>query len=121
MQETIEVIKIKGEEYFLIPKKHYNKDLINSANDKEEVCKVIDALSIGEYEAAKAIFENVKDTNSIINLSKIANKNNMTKTLVNGTLKKLKIAGVIDTAQRGPQGTDLTIKNKELLKMLKED
>lgn len=121
MNETIEVIKIKGEEYFLIPKEHYDKDLINKVNDREKVTKVIDALSIGEYEAAKAIFQNVQTTNSIINLSKIADKNKITKTLVNGTLKKLKIAGVIDTAARGPQGTDLTIKNQELLKILKED
>lgn len=117
----INVVNIKGEDYYLIPKNMYLKSKFRENTELSEAYKAMDALTKCENETAKIIFNDVKDINFIINACKVSKKENITLTLVSGTLRKLKAHGIIDTASRGPIGTDVTILNKEFIKILLEN
>lgn len=104
--------------------------ILNSKSEKMEkkirnkmvVQQAIGALSYSELEAAVRVFKELDTDEGLIVTSKIADKLNITRSVIVNALRKLKSAGVIETHSLGMKGTYLRVLNPYLIgKLEKED
>lgn len=90
--------------------------------NKAAVQQAIGALSYSELEAAVRVFKELEANEGLIVTSKVADKLNITRSVIVNALRKLKSAGVIETHSLGMKGTYLRVLNPYLLgKLEKED
>lgn len=76
----------------------------------------VDTLSFSEQQAIKHIFEELKGARSgILIASKIADKAQITRSVIVNALRKLESAGVIDSQSLGMKGTRITVINEKLV------
>lgn len=76
----------------------------------------VDTLSFSEQQAIMHIFEEMKGAKSgILIASKIADKAQITRSVIVNALRKLESAGVIDSQSLGMKGTRITILNERLV------
>ena len=70
-------------------------------------------LSYSEHEAVKKIFMELEDDEGILIASKIADKSNITRSVIVNALRKLESAGVIESRSLGMKGTHIRITNEK--------
>ena len=103
--------------------------ILNSKSEKIEkkirnkmtVQQAIGALSYSELEAAVRVFNELDADEGLIVTSKIADKLNITRSVIVNALRKLKSAGVIETHSLGMKGTYLRVLNPYLLDQLEKE
>jgi transcriptional pleiotropic repressor len=103
--------------------------ILNSKSEKIEkkirnkmtVQQAIGALSYSELEAAVRVFNELDTDEGLIVTSKIADKLNITRSVIVNALRKLKSAGVIETHSLGMKGTYLRVLNPYLLDQLEKE
>lgn len=79
----------------------------------ETVKMAINTLSYSEHEAVKKIFMELEDDEGILIASKIADKSNITRSVIVNALRKLESAGVIESRSLGMKGTHIRITNEK--------
>jgi transcriptional pleiotropic repressor len=103
--------------------------ILNSKSEKLEkkirskmiVQQAIGALSYSELEAAVRVFKELDTDEGLIVTSKVADKLNITRSVIVNALRKLKSAGVIETHSLGMKGTYLRVLNPYLLDRLEKE
>ncbi len=79
-----------------------NKDMVKSA---------MDSLSVSEKEAIRFVFTELGKKQGNLVASKVAAKNNITRSIIVNAIKKLESAGVIEARSQGMKGTYIKILN----------
>jgi transcriptional pleiotropic repressor len=74
-----------------------------------------ESLSFSEVEAIEEIFRKIKDRESIIVASKIADELGITRSVIVNALRKFESAGIIESRSLGMKGTFIRIKNPQAL------
>jgi transcriptional pleiotropic repressor len=74
-----------------------------------------ESLSFSEVEAIEEIFRKIKDSESIIVASKIADELGITRSVIVNALRKFESAGIIESRSLGMKGTFIRIKNPQAL------
>ena len=87
---------------------------------RARVDNVVKNLSFSEGIAAKSVFKELEVLEGVLKTSSVADKANITRSVVVQALKKLEGAGVIETQSLGMKGTHIKILDKTLLEVLKE-
>lgn len=78
---------------------------------------VISMLSYSELEASLYVFNNIKQTSTII-LGKIADEYGFSRSVISNALKKIESSGAIETRSLGVKGTNIKIINEKLIEEL---
>ncbi len=95
------------------------------ANDEEQARAAVDnalgTLSFSERKAATAIMQEIKGMECQLVASKIADRFEITRSVIVGALKKLEAAGLIQSKSMGAKGMYIKILNQYLPEMAKED
>ncbi len=79
-----------------------------------------ESLSLSEIEAVIKIFDEFSENEGILVTSKVAEKNNITNSLVVNALRKLESAGIIMSRSMGMKGTKIKIKNPHLREIIEK-
>lgn len=79
----------------------------------------IHSLTGTELMAANYIFKELTDTTTILVLKKIADRENITRSICLNALRKLESAGIIETTSFGSKGTRITVLNSSFYDLLK--
>ena len=91
------------------------------ARKKATVQIAIETLSFSEKRAAKAILEALPDdTEGILVASKIADKVQITRSVIVNALRKFESAGVIESTSLGMKGTRIKILNEHLMEEVRK-
>ena len=80
---------------------------------------VIASMTALEIEALKAVFSEISQEGGIIVIKKLAEKHNITRSLIVNALKKIEGVGIITTQSLGVKGTKVTVVNKYFITELK--
>ena len=80
----------------------------------EAVRMAIDKLSYSEMAAVQTVFDELEEDDSLFVASKIADKYEITRSVIVNALRKLESAGVIETRSLGMKGTRIRIVNPYL-------
>jgi len=81
------------------------------ARESTSVNSAINALSYSELTAAVGVFEELNRSDGLIIATAVAEKLEITRTVLASALKKLESAGVIETRSLGAKGTHIKIIN----------
>lgn len=76
------------------------------------------SLSYSELEAISEVLKSIKDDESVVVASKIADGLGITRSVIVNALRKLESAGIIESRSLGMKGTFIRVKNAEALAML---
>jgi len=79
----------------------------------------IHSLTGTELMAANYIFKELTDATTILVLKKIADRENITRSICLNALRKLESAGIIETTSFGSKGTRITVLNSSFYDLLK--
>lgn len=82
--------------------------------NRNTVMGAIDTLSYSEQDAVVKIFRELEGDEGILTASKIADKYNITRSVIVNALRKLESAGVIESRSLGMKGTRIKIVNAYL-------
>lgn len=75
------------------------------------------ALTFSEMKAVKEIAKELDGRNELsIVISNISNKVNISKSILNTSLRLLEVVGIIETIGMGAKGTHVKVLDKEVLK-----
>lgn len=89
------------------------------AREKAAVQLAVEVLSFSELEAVKCIFTDFEGEEGFLVASKIADKYQLTRSVIVNALRKLESAGVIDSRSLGMKGTYIKVLNNYLFEHLK--
>ncbi len=97
-------------------------DLVSKRNIEQEkdVKNVLDKLSFTELSAIVNIFKDFDTNEQVIVASKVAQKNNLTRSSIVNALRKLESAMMIETYSMGVKGTHIKVLNNSFLKEIKK-
>lgn len=84
----------------------------------DRVQKIKKVLSYTELQAFKAVYAEMNGENGVVVVSKILGKVKATRSVAVSALKKLQIAGVVETRSLGMKGTYIEYLDQEILKEL---
>ncbi len=94
---------------------------------KEEVLKeteIVDmafkSLSYSEDQAVSVIFDYLEGNEGVIIASTIAEKSNITRSVIVNSLRKLESAGVIESRSLGMKGTHIKVLNSQFFNKIKK-
>ena len=88
---------------------------------KQNIKRALDSLSASEYDAIKAVLHELDDEEGMLNVSKISQKYEITRSVIINSLRKLESAGIIENRSAGAKGTYIKIKNSVIYsEVLKE-
>ena len=76
------------------------------------------SLSYSELEAITEVLKNIKDHESVVVASKIADGLGITRSVIVNALRKLESAGIIESRSLGMKGTFIRVKNPHVLAMI---
>jgi len=79
---------------------------------KEIVRSAFGTLSYSEFEAILAIFGELKENEGILVMKKIADRLNITRSVIVNAIKKFESAGIIESRSLGMKGTYIKVLNK---------
>ncbi|MDY6826586.1 MAG: HTH domain-containing protein [Bacillota bacterium] len=88
------------------------------ARDKELAEVAFDSLSYSEVEAVREILSNLKENESVIVASKIADDLGITRSVIVNALRKFESAGIIESRSLGMKGTFIRVKNRHALDLV---
>lgn len=88
--------------------------------NKAVVQTALDTLSFSEIEAAASILEELKGTQGELVASSIADKIQITRSVIVNALRKLQSAGVIKAQSLGMKGTHIEVLNEYLVEEIKK-
>jgi len=95
------------------------KEKTNSrARDEISVKLAVDTLSYSELEAVVSVFSELKEPEGLVVASKIADKYNITRSVIVNGLRKLESAGLIESRSLGMKGTFVKVLNTKLVEEL---
>lgn len=86
----------------------------------DRVQKIKKALSYTELQTFKAVYHELQGNNGIVVVSKVMEKIEASKSIAVNCIKKLEMAGLIETRSLGMKGTYIELLDKEALKELAE-
>jgi transcriptional pleiotropic repressor len=89
------------------------------ARNKAAVQVAISSLTYSEHEAAQLIIEELHSSEGLLVASKIADRADLTRSVIVNALRKLESAGVIETRSLGMKGTYIKILNEQIMSELK--
>ena len=78
---------------------------------RDAVRMALDKLSYSELKAVKQIFEELETDDDLMVASKVAEKYDITRSVIVNALRKLESAGVIETRSLGMKGTRIKVTN----------
>lgn len=84
----------------------------------DRVQKIKKVLSYTELQAFKAVYAEMNGENGVVVVSKILGEVKATRSVAVSALKKLQIAGVVETRSLGMKGTYIEYLDQEILKEL---
>lgn len=87
-----------------------------SARNKALAGIAFDSLSYSEVEAIEQILRSLKEDESIVVASKVADELGITRSVIVNALRKFESAGIIESRSLGMKGTYIRIKNQQALK-----
>ena len=88
---------------------------------KEAVIKIaFTTLSFSEWEAIVGILTELKSNEGILIASKVADRLNITRSVIVNAMRKFQSAGLIETKSLGMKGTYIKIRNEYLLDEIKK-
>ncbi|MFP4456298.1 MAG: hypothetical protein ACLFPS_01375 [Clostridia bacterium] len=90
----------------------------NKDESKQKVQIAIDALSYSEMQAAKHILDKIEGSEGYLVASKVADKFEITRSIIVNALRKLESAGLIKSKSLGMKGTHIKILNEDLKDIL---
>lgn len=93
----------------------HQEDEVKKINDKSAVKVAVSNLSYSELEAAIYVLNELDGTEGLLVASKIADKVDITRSVIVSALKKLEAAGVVESRSLGMKGTFIKITNPYLL------
>ncbi len=102
----------------IILKESNNREEAEEIRKKNIVKNAIDALSYTELESLLYIFDELGDSEGVLIASKIADKFNITRSVIVNGLRKLESAELIETRSLGMKGTFIKILNDKLVNEL---
>ena len=79
---------------------------------REAVSMAIVGLSYSELSAVKDVFKELSDDDALLVASKVADKYDITRSVIVSALRKLESAGVIETRSLGRKGTRIKVVNR---------
>lgn len=88
--------------------------------DRTTVSMALDNLSYSELKAVVKIFAELEGEDSLLVASKVADKYDITRSVIVNALRKLESAGVIETRSLGMKGTRIKIVNDYLLEQVEK-
>lgn len=97
-----------------------NDNKVNELEERYKVKSAIDALSQSEKDASVALFHEFSGMEGEIVASKVADKYKLTRSVIVSALKKLEVAGLLESKSMGMRGTYIRIINENLLVELRE-
>ncbi len=86
--------------------------------EEEIVTLALQALSYSENQAIKKIFEELGGSEGVIVASAVAEKSDITRSVIVNSLRKLESAGVIESRSLGMKGTHIRVLNPQFLGMI---
>ena len=81
---------------------------------------VLDSLSFSELKAISNVFNDLNGLEGFLVASKIADRINISRSVIVNAMRKLESAGVVDSRSLGIKGTYIKIKNEHFLQLLKD-
>jgi transcriptional pleiotropic repressor len=99
----MEILRVRADE---IEQETRNKAIVQVA---------ISSLSFSEQEAVGLIFDELNGTEGLLVASKIADRADLTRSVIVNALRKLESAGVIETRSLGMKGTYIKILNEQIV------
>jgi transcriptional pleiotropic repressor len=90
------------------------------ARNQAVVQVAVSSLSYSELEAVLLIFEELDGLEGLLVASKIADRADITRSVIVNALRKLESAGVIETRSLGMKGTYIKIMNERIIAELKK-
>lgn len=96
---------------------HYkNTEKINKIDENKNIVKsAISILSYSELDAIIHIFDEIDKDESVIIASKIADKFNISRSVIVNALRKFESAGIFETRSLGVKGTYIKVLNPEFI------
>ena len=93
---------------------------IHHSNTRNEssVKSAVDTLSYSELEAVVYIFGELKGEEGLVVASKVADKYNITRSVIVNGLRKLESAGLVESRSLGMKGTFIKVLNTKLIEEL---
>ncbi|UJF14780.1 GTP-sensing pleiotropic transcriptional regulator CodY [Jeotgalibaca sp. MA1X17-3] len=103
-------------------------EMLHLMNLKTEAAAKVDtsveialkSMSYSELKAAKEIFKTISDLDTLINASKIAAKNEITRSVIVNALRKMESAGILESKSLGMKGTHIRVFSSQLLEAIKQ-
>jgi len=80
----------------------------------------IGTLSYSESEAVREIFKELKGSEGFLVASKVADRSNITRSVIVNALRKLESAGIIETRSLGMKGTYIKVLNSKFMENLEK-
>ena len=78
------------------------------------------SMTYSEEKAIKDIFKNISELETLINASKIAAENDLTRSVIVNALRKMESAGILKSKSLGMKGTHIQVLSNELFLVLKK-
>ena len=97
-----------------------NEEQAEEARKRQIVKSAIGTLSYSELEAIRHIFEELDGTEGILVASKIADRVEITRSVIVNALRKFESAGVIESRSSGMKGTYIKVVNDIIFEELKK-
>lgn len=91
-----------------------------AARSETAVDIALRSLSYSETKAIQEIFKNISGRETLINASKIAAANEITRSVIVNALRKMESAHILETKSLGMKGTYIKVLSPGLLSVLKE-
>ncbi len=88
------------------------------ARNKELAEGAFDSLSYSEVEAINEVLKTIRNNESIVVASKIADGLGITRSVIVNALRKFESAGIIESRSLGMKGTLIRVKNRHALDMI---
>jgi transcriptional pleiotropic repressor len=88
------------------------------ARNRELAEGAFESLSYSEVEAIREILKNIKNNESVVIASKIADSLGITRSVIVNALRKFESAGIIESRSLGMKGTFIRVKNKHALEIV---
>ena len=96
----------------------FKEESYKTASSEISVKSAVDTLSYSELEAVVSIFGELKGDEGLIVASKVADKYNITRSVIVNGLRKLESAGLIESRSLGMKGTFIKVRNTKLIEEL---
>jgi transcriptional pleiotropic repressor len=95
-------------------------EIEQEARNKAVVQVAVSSLSYSEQEAVGLIFDELAGTEGLLVASKIADRADITRSVIVNALRKLESAGVVETRSLGMKGTYIRVMNDKIMSEIRQ-